>query len=77
MQQRCFALHARLHLRRRGNQRLSIRVQRCVKNFIDGRQLDNLAEIHHRYAVAHVTNHRQTVSDDHHCQSELVLQTFE
>ncbi|MNV91034.1 hypothetical protein D3C71_1854800 [compost metagenome] len=52
-------------------------MQRRVKDFIDGRQLDNLAEIHHRHAVAHMANDRKAVSDNHHCQPQLMFQAFE
>ncbi len=36
--------------------------------------LDDLAEIHHRHAIAHVAHHRQVVGDEHDRQAEPPLQ---
>ena len=35
--------------------------------------LHNLAEVHHRHAVAHVTHHREVVGDEHQRQSHVAL----
>ena len=77
LQQRCVAFNARLHLWCRGDQCLGIRVQRGVKDLVDGRKFNDLPEIHDRHAVAHMANHRQAVGNDHHRQPELVLQAFQ
>src|SRR6516225_2415359 len=58
-------------------QRLGIRVQRRLEQAGFTGHLDDAAEIHDRYPVAYVLDHREVVGDEHIRQTELVLQVHQ
>ena len=71
------ALAARVGQRDRRQQRLRVRVRRAARTARACRDLDDLAEVHHRDAVGDVPHHRQVVRDEHVAQAELVAQVVE
>jgi hypothetical protein len=44
-----------------------------VVQLLVGRELDDLAAVHDRYAVAHVAHYREVVGDEHERQPEASL----
>jgi hypothetical protein len=54
-----------------------IRVLRLGIEPVRRSELDDLAEVHDRHAVAHVTHDREIVSDERECQAELVAQVLQ
>src|SRR5262249_15120480 len=56
------------------HQRLSVRMKRCGVEVACGRNLNDLAEIHHRYARADVLDDREVVRNEDVGQAELLLQ---
>ena len=59
-----------------GDQRLRVRVQRVVVELVRRGQLNDLAQVHHRDAVADVTHDREVVSDEQVGQPEVRLQVL-
>ena len=58
----------------RRQQRGGVGVARVREELVGGRELDDLAEVHHRDPVAHVAHDRQVVGDEDHRQPEVALQ---
>src|ERR1017187_8529741 len=57
-----------------GQQRAGVAVARQAVERVARRQLDDLAEVHHRDPVAHVAHDCEVVGDEDHRQAELALQ---
>ena len=60
--------------RRGGEQRLRIGMHDLPRQITRLRELDDLAEIHHRDAVGDAAHEREVVGDEHVGQAELALQ---
>ena len=72
------AARARIGERDRRQQRLGVGVpRRGVQRRACRRDLDDLAEIHHRDAVADVLHHGEIVGDEQVGQAELALQVLQ
>ena len=50
--------------RRGAQERLGVRVQGALVEVVAGGDLDDLAQVHHRDAVADVANHREVVGNE-------------
>ena len=70
-------LHDRIRNRHRREKCPRIRVQRILVQLVAVGNLDNVAEVHHRDAVADMPHNGQVVRDEQVCQPELVLQVFQ
>src|SRR5215212_7434123 len=68
------ALLHRIGNRDRRKQRLGIRVRRVLVDIVDRADLHDLAQIHHRYPIRDVPDHRKVVRDEEVGQRELGLQ---
>ena len=67
-------LRRRIRHRHRRQQRLRVGMLRRGEQRAPVRQLDDLAEIHHRHAMRHVLDDGEVVADEQQRQAELVLQ---
>ena len=54
-------------------QRARVGMARVVVQLVGGRQLDDLPEVHHRDAVAHVTHDAEVMGDEDDRQPEVAL----
>ena len=68
---------SRIGDRHRREQRLGVRVDRPLVELLGRRELDDLAEVHHRDAVGDVAHDAEVVRDEDVGQRELVLQVVE
>ena len=73
----CDAPRPRVGHRHRGQQRLRVRMQRIVEQFVAVGEFDDAAEIHHRDALAEMPHHREIVRDEQIGQAELLAQILE
>src|SRR3954447_4827360 len=64
----------RIRHRQRGQQRPRVRMPGLAEQFAGRRELDDLAQVHHRDPVTHVLDHGQVVRDEHVGEVELLLQ---
>src|SRR5579859_1015742 len=71
------ALDRRIRDRHGRKQRLGVRMQWAFVQKVARGQLDDLADVHHRHAIADVAHHRQIVRDEQIREVELPLQLFE
>ena len=65
------ALDLRVRLERRGEQGLRVRVLRSREQLLARRDLDDLAEVHHRDAVAQELDRGEVVADEEARESEV------
>ena len=70
-------LAARDRLRVRREERHRVRVERPAEELLRGRQLDDLAEVHHRDSVGDVADDGEVVGDEEVRQVEVLLQLDE
>ncbi|MFI5054653.1 MAG: ATP-binding cassette domain-containing protein, partial [Acidimicrobiia bacterium] len=52
-------------------------MDRALEELVDGRRLDDHAQVHHRDPVGHVADDTEIVRDEHVREVELVLQVVE
>jgi hypothetical protein len=76
-QQHAHLAHAGIGPRDRRQQRLRIGMQRPRVEVALGGDLDQLAEIHHRHAVADVLHHGEVVGDEQIGEAEAALQVLQ
>src|SRR5215475_5063291 len=60
-----------------GQERLGIGVERVSIDLVPLRDLDDVAQVHHRHPIADVPYHRQIVGDEQVRQVELLLQLLQ
>jgi hypothetical protein len=77
LQQDALALDLGVGDRHRGEQRLGVGVARVRVEVLRGRDLDDLAEVHHGDARADVLDDRQVVGDEQVREVELLLEVLE
>src|ERR1700726_178101 len=58
-------------------QRLGVGMPRRGEDLLPGRQLDDLAEIHHGDTVRHVLDDREIMADEEQRETELLLQILQ
>src|SRR5664280_2791530 len=67
----------RVGLQGRSEEELRVRMRRRLVEHVGGTDLADLAEVHHRNAVADVLHDREVVGDEQQGESVLVLQVLE